>query len=180
MQSGISREFQYLDSESDRQELAAEIRRVRQMVIQLAEGVPPERHYEPRYHGWSLAAQLAHLHTIDNAALLGIKLSLIGIRPPVSLTMLNSFNDFTARLFQRRVVATTIRGLQRNEAHIIDFILTLPIERFTCQVYHPSSGGYLTVERAIQQYFLFHWQEHLQTLQRIEGIYYEPPSSTEA
>ncbi len=177
MQSGISREFRYLDTESERQELVAEIRRVRQTVIQLAENVPQERYYEPRYHGWSLAALLAHLHTIDNAALIGMKLSLIGLQPPVSLAVLNSFNDATARLFQRRVVATTIRGLQRNEAHIIDFILTLPIERFTCQVYHPPSGGYLTVERAVQQYFLFHWQEHLQTMERVEGIYYEPPTS---
>ena len=46
----------------------ADIRRVRQSVIQMAESVPPERHYEPRYHGWSLAALLAHLNTIDNLA----------------------------------------------------------------------------------------------------------------
>ena len=61
MDSGFSRDFRYLDTEAERQELAGDIRRVRQSVIQMAESVPVERHYEPRYHGWSLAAMLAHL-----------------------------------------------------------------------------------------------------------------------
>ena len=56
--------------------------------------------------------------------------------------------------------------------------MQLPIDRYTREVYHPPSGSYLTVERALQQYFLFHWQEHLQTMQRVEGIYYEPPTSS--
>lgn len=178
MDSEFSRKFRFLDSEADRQELAADIHRVRQAVITLAESVPLDRHYEPRYHGWSLAALLAHLNTMDSVALLGIQLALVGIRPPLPLKLLDRFNDQTARLFQRRVVAATIRGIQAKEDPIISLILTLPMDRFTREVYHPPSERYLTIEQALQQYFLFHWQEHLQTLQRGEGIYYEPPEST--
>ncbi len=178
MASEFRREFRFLDTEGDRRELAGDIRRVRQSVLQLAESIPQERHYEPRYHGWSLAALLSHLNTIDTCALWAIKLALLGIRPPLSPRALDAFNDFTARVFQRRVVATTMRGIQRKEDKIIDLLMTLPLDRFTREVYHPPSRSYLTVERALQQYFLFHWQEHLQTLQRAEGIYYEPPGSS--
>lgn len=178
MESGFSREFRFLDTEADRHELVADIRRVRQAVIQLAESVPSERWYEPRYHGWTLAALLAHLNTIDNLALLGIKLALVGIRPPVSLSALNTFNDFTALVFRGRIVSTTLRSVRRNEDRVADLIMTLPLDRFTREVYHPPSGSYLTIEQAFQQYFLFHWQEHLQTMQRVEGIYYEPPTSS--
>ena len=175
MDAGISREFRYLDTEAERQDLVADIREVRQSVIQIAENVPPERHYEARYHGWSLAAMLAHLNTIDNGAMFAIKLSLLGIHPPLPPEILDQFNDLTALLFQKRVVATTIRQMKTNETRVIDFIMTVPMARFTCEVYHPPSRSYLTVEKALQQYFLFHWQEHLQTMQRVEGIYYEPP-----
>lgn len=178
MESGFSREFRFLDTDAERRELIADIRRVRQAVIAQAESVSPERYYEPRYHGWSLAALLAHLNTIDNLAIMGIKLALLGIHMPLSLGALNSFNNLTANLFRGRVVATTIRGIQRNETRITDLILTLPIDRFTREIYHPPTGSFLTIEQAFQQYFLFHWQEHLATLQRAEGIYYEPPTSS--
>ena len=180
MDTEVSRDFRYLDTEGDRQEFAADIRRVRQSVIQLAESVPQDRIYEPRYHGWSLAALMAHLHTIDNLALFGIKLALLGIQVPISSGALNAFNDTTARLFQNRVLATTIRGINQNENRIINFIMTLPLERFSRTIYHPQGDEYLTVEKALQQYFLFHWQEHLQTIQRGEGIYYEPPAEPPA
>jgi hypothetical protein len=178
MDSEFSQKFRYLDSDADRHELVADIRRVRQTVIAFAEAMPSDRHFEPRYHGWTLAALLAHLNTIDTVALLGMKLTLLGIHPPFPLTMLNQFNDATARVFQRRLVATTVRGIRSNEQRITSFILTLPMDRFTREIYHPPSETYLTIEQALQQYFLFHWQEHLQTLQRGEGIYYEPPEST--
>src|SRR5664279_167619 len=178
MDAGISQEFRYLDTEAERQELAKDIRTVRQAVIELAESVPEAQWYEPRYHGWSLAALLAHLNTIDNFAMFAIRLSLLGIRPPLSPHALDQFNDLTARVFHRRLVATTIRGLKNNENRIIDFVMTMPIDRFTCEVYHPPTRRYLTVERALQQYFLFHWQEELQMMQKVEGIYYEPPTSS--
>ena len=178
MDSGFHRDFRYLDTDADRQELITDIQHVRQQVIQHAESVPQDRVYELRYHGWSLAALLAHLNTIDSLTLLQIKFALIGIHPAVSLEMLNRFNDFTASVFRRRVIATTIRGMKRNEQRIVTLVKTLPIDRFTCEVYHPPSAMYLTAEQALQQYFLFHWQEHLHTLQRVEGIYYEPPKNS--
>ncbi len=178
MDSGLHQEFRYLDTDEDRQHLVNDIHRVRQQVIQMAESIPSEQHYEPRYHGWSLAAMLAHLNTIDGLALTGIQLALIGIHPPISTGMLNWFNDTTARVYQRRLVAATIKGIQRTEKRIDDLVLTLPIDRFTREVYHPPSASYLTAERAIQQYFLFHWQEHLHTMIMQRGIYYEPPKSS--
>lgn len=174
-----NRGFRFLDTEDDRRELAADMHRVRQSVIQLVERVPAAQVYEPRYHGWSPAAMLAHLNTIDNLALLGIKLALLGIRLPLPEGALNSFNDFTAQIFQRRVIETTIRSVHANEKRIVAFITTLPVARFTKEVYYPQGGEYLTVERAIQQYFLFHWQDHLEAMQRAEGVYYEPPGTTE-
>ena len=49
------------------------------------------------------------------------------------------------------------------------------MDKFTHQVWDPSADQYLTVERAVQVAFLFHWQEHLITLQKVEGVFYEPP-----
>src|SRR5262249_23647404 len=134
MNPGVSREIRYLDTDAERQELAADIRRVRQAVIQLAESVPEERHFEPRYHGWSLAAMLSHLNTIDQLSMWMIKLALLGIRPRISPETNDWLNDTSARIFQRRVVATTIRGMRKFEPSIIDFIMTLPMDRFSREV----------------------------------------------
>ncbi len=179
LQQGSNRDFRYLDTDSDRKELIADIRRVRQAVVQMAEAVPQERHFEPRYHGWSLSALMMHLHLTDRLSLFGIQLALVGIHPPLSSANLDRLNDFTARVFQRRLLTATLRGMRAHESRITDFILRLPIDRFSKQVCYPPADTYLTVERAIQAFFLFHWQEHLQVMQKIEGIYYEPPSSAE-
>lgn len=169
--------YRYLDSEADRKKLVEDIRRVRRTVLQIAEAVPHEKRYEPRYHDWSLAAMLGHLQTIDNLSLIQIKLALIGIRFPIPLGILNRFNNFCARIFRNRVVGTTIQGIQKNEKRITDFIMYLPMDKFTAPVYHAPSKKYLTTEQAIQMLFLYHWQQHLQTMREVEGIYYEPPQS---
>jgi hypothetical protein len=78
-------------------------------------------------------------------------------------------------VFRNRVVETTIRGIQQNEKRIADFILHLPMDKFTAQVYHIPTNRYLTVEQALQALFLHHWQGHLQSMREVEGIYYEPP-----
>lgn len=179
LQQGSNREFRYLDTDSDRKELVADIRRVRQAVIQMAEAVPQEKHFEPRYHGWTLAALMMHLHLTDRLSMFGIQLALVGIHPPLSSANLNRINDLTARVFQRRLLETTLRGIRSYEKQIAEFILRLPIDRFSKQVYYPPADTYLTVERALQAFFLFHWHEHLQIMQKVEGIYYEPPSSAE-
>ena len=170
-----NRDYRYLDGESDRRELIAEFHRVREAVIQVAQTVPENRRYEPRYHGWSLGALLAHLYVSDRLALWAIQWALVGVRPPVPSPVLHGFNDLSARIFQKRVTGATIRGIRGLERRIADFTLRLPMDKFTHQVWDPSADQYLTVERAVQVAFLFHWQEHLITLQKVEGVFYEPP-----
>lgn len=172
------REYRFLDTEADRQALIHDMHRVREAVIAIAEATPPELHEVPRYHGWSLAAMLAHLHMIDNLALLQIKAALVGLSPSFSPALRDSLNDFAAKLFQRRLVPTTIKGIRQNEKRLAEFIFTLPVEQFSKRVYHPSSNSYFTVERALQAYFVFHWEEHLATLERGEDQP-DAPSSAE-
>jgi hypothetical protein len=172
--------YRYLDSEADRKRLVEDIRRVRRTVLQMVETVPRDKWYEPRYHDWSLAAMLGHLQAIDNLSLIQLKLALLGIRFPIPMEILNRFNNLTARIFRNRVVETTIHGIQKNEKRIADFIMYLPMDKFTAQVYHPPTNKYLTAEQAVQMLFLYHWQLHLQTMREVEGIYYEPPQSRDA
>lgn len=172
-----NRTYRYLDSERDRQELIDDIKLTRERVVQIAGSVAPDRHAEPRYHGWSLGAMLTHLHMMDHLSLWSLQLALLGISPPVPLAVLNRFNDLSARAFRRRLVAATIRGINRHEARIANFIMTLPLDNFSKKVYDPTTQAHITVERSLQVSFLFHWQEHLLTMQRVEGIFYEPPES---
>src|SRR5690606_8209013 len=173
--NNLVRNYRYLDGDQERLELIDDIRRVRRAVIQMAETVPEARRYEPRHHGWSLAAMLAHLYLVDRISFWAIQWALAGVRPPIPSALLHGFNALSARIFQNRLTETTIRGIYAHEKRIADFIRRLPMDRFTCPVYDPTIGEYITVERAVQVCFLFHWQEHLQTLQQVEGIYYEPP-----
>jgi hypothetical protein len=175
MASGIQRQYRYLDSDYDRQLVIDDIKQVRQNVLQTATTIPEIRHFEPRYHGWSLAAMLAHLHLMDNLALFSMQMALIGIRPPVPLPLVNRFNDFMAGVLKKRVVQTTAQEIQRNEKRVIEFVQFLPVNKFSCPVHYPPFNTYLTVERALQEYFLYHWQGHLQTIRSVEGIFYEPP-----
>jgi predicted phosphohydrolase len=162
--------FRYLDSEADRQRLLEDIRQVRRAVISMTETVPEDKWYEPRYHGWSLAAMLGHLQTMDNFNMLLIQLALVGVRLPISSSLVDSLNDTMARVFQRRLVSTTVRGIETKETVIEKFIRDLPIEKFTLQVFYPPMNKYLTIEQALQVLFLHHWQGHLQTMLDVEGI----------
>lgn len=177
MTKDIKREYRFLDGEADRQALVEDIRRVRREVLRLADLVPEARWYEPRYHGWSLAAMLGHLHLSDNLTILNIQMGLIGLTVPVSSGVWNRMNAFTARVFKGRIVETTVRGIQKNEARIAKFILQLPVDKFSRRVYDPPIDRYLTVEQAVQEFFLFHWQDHLRTMHIAEGIYIEPPEN---
>jgi hypothetical protein len=163
-------EYIYLDTDAERQHLVEEIIRVRRATLQVVDVVPVALRYEPRYHGWSLAAMLAHLHNSDNLTLLLMQLGLLGIRLPISRAMNDRFNNFAARIFRQRLIETTIKDIQRNEKCIVDFIIHLPMNKFTRQVYHPDQQITLTIERAVQAFFLHHWQLHLQTMRQVEGI----------
>ena len=175
MTGNINQTYRYLDTQEDREALLADMRAVRREVIAMREIVPESEWYAPRYHGWSLAAMLGHLQTVDTVSLWQIQLALIGFRPVISLSMVNQFNNALARVYQQRVIATSVRGIEKREKTLANFILTLPIDKFTVQVYHAPSAKFLTVEQAMQQLFLHHWQDHLRTMREAEGLYYEPP-----
>lgn len=170
--------YRYLDSEEDRQTLIDDTRRVRRLVIQMTDIVPQDKWYEPRYHEWSLAAMLGHLQVVDKLMMMNIQAALLGIRFPIPITLVNQFNNRMARIYKKRVVETSVRGIQRFDVVLSDFILRLPMDKFTVQVYHPPSNKYLTVEQALQIFFLHHWQTHLQTMREVEGLHYEPPRDT--
>lgn len=162
--------FRFLDSDADRRQLIDEIRQIRRAVISMTETVPEEKWYEPRYHGWSLAAMLGHLQMMDNLNLLLIQMALVGINPPISMDLVDSLNDRMARVFQKRIISTTIRGIEKKERALESFIMRLPIDKFSKQVFYPPYNRYLTIEQALQVVFLHHWQNHLQTMLAVEGI----------
>ena len=174
----IEASFRYLDSEADRRKLLEDIRQVRRAVADMTDIVPEEHWYEPRYHGWSLAAMLGHLQLMDTINLWLIQLALMGVRPPIPQEIVDGFNDVMAKVFQRRVVGTTIQGLDKREKMLETFILGLPLDKFTMQVFYPPVNHYLTIEQALQVMFLHHWQEHLKTMLDAEGIQHEPPQDT--
>jgi hypothetical protein len=170
-------DFRFLDSEADRQTLINDIRRVRQNVTQLIEALPADKIYVPRYHGWTPAAMLAHLHLTDNLSLMALKLALAGLPLPISSGLWDQMNDAASRLFARRVLATTLRGIKANENRIADFILQTPVKGFSKRFYYPPINRYVTVEQALQVLFLHHWQQHLKTIEGAEGYFYEPPAN---
>jgi hypothetical protein len=176
MERKTSRDWRYLDTEADRRALIEDMRRVRAAVVTAARAVPPAQHGVPRYHGWTLNAMLAHLQLSDSLALMQIKFALIGLHPRFSLSLLNRFNAMTTRWFHKRVIASTLRQIERDETRIAEFILRLPMDGFTRPVYYIAGECELTVERAVQAYFLHHWQEHLTTMQKADGMFYEPPN----
>jgi hypothetical protein len=173
MPSG-DRKYRFLDDDQDRIEMLADIRRTRRAVIDMAEHLPPLDRYTPRYYGWTMAAVLTELYLSDRLTMAGIELALLRI-PPLRFNLLAPFNRLTASLFQHRSVELTLRAIRRYERCIADLVLSLPIDKFSRPVYDPAHRVVVTVEQTMQEGFLFHWQDTLLALQRVEGIYYEPP-----
>jgi len=158
----------FLDGEAERQSLIEQIHTVREEVVSLANQVPEADWYKARYHGWSLAAMLSHLNVMDNLSVLSLRLALLGIKVPVATPFLDGFNALTVGIFQKRVVTTTLRSIPKNEKRISDLILSLPLDRMTREIHDPNLQKYLTVEQALQSFFLHHWQEHLRTMRAAE------------
>lgn len=173
---GVHRDYRFLDGEAERLALIEDIKQVRREVFKMAELVPKEKYYEPRYHGWSLAAMLGHLQLMDNLRMWMIELAVLGIPLPIPLSLLNAFNDGMAQIYRRRLVETTLRGMQKKERGIEDFILRMPVDKFSKTVYDPALEKSLTVEQAVQEFFLYHWRDHLETMRKIDDIHYEPPT----
>lgn len=161
--------FIYLDTEADRETLIQRIESVRESVLALADAVPESEWYTPRYHGWSLGATLGHLNLVDSLSMFLIRAALVGFRPRISDNTLHRANDFTARVFQRRLVPSSRRSALNNQDRIYDLIRSLPMDRLSTDVYIPTIGT-LTVEKGLQYLFLFHWEGHLETMRAVEGI----------
>ena len=170
--------YRYLDTEEDRRALLEDMHQVRKAVIATARMVPEELWYTPRYHEWSLGAMLGHLMLMDTFNLWLVQAGLLSLRPQVPSGTLDQFNDWMAKIFQKRVVASSIKNIERKEKKLDEFILQLPIDKFTNQIYYPPTGESLTIERAVQTLFVHHWQEHLQTMLDVEGI--QDPRDTSA
>jgi hypothetical protein len=178
MASELERHYRFLDSEEDRRALIADIQQVRLDVFKVAALVPKEKHFEPRYHGWSLAAMLGHLQLMDNLLLWLVELGILGVRLPIPLSMLNLFNDQMAGVYRGRLVETTIRGIEKKERGIEKFIQHIPVDKFSKMVFDPALQTDLTVEQALQEFFVYHWRDHLDTMRKVDDMHYEPPTST--
>jgi hypothetical protein len=178
MAGNIDQTYRYLDTAEDREALLKDMQRVRQDVLKMCEIVPEDQWYAPRYHNWSLASMLGHLQLMDTLGLWLIQLALLGLRIPIPDTMLHSFNEMMAGVYRNRLIAASRRGIEQREKALADFILSLPVDKFTVQVFYPAMNRYMTVEQAIQALFLHHWEEHLRTMRQAEGLSYEPPQDS--
>lgn len=165
----IEREFIFLDGDLERKQLIADIRKVRADILALCERVPEKEWYTPRYHGWSLAATLAHLNFMDNISLLLVRAATMNLRFGLSPRNLDRLNRFMARIFQHRLISATARSTHNNQARIADLIMNLPIDQFTKPVYYCEQGRTIMIEQALQAFFLHHWRAHLHTMLEVEN-----------
>jgi hypothetical protein len=164
----VVRQYRRLNSDQERQALVEDIRKVRREVRRVFDLVPKDRWYEPRYHGWSPAAMLGHLELMDSVLMKMVGSAAGGFRWSVSTGMLHRMNAIMAGVFRRRLVETTLTGLERGEGQVIDFVLKMQPERYDRLVYDPALGIFLTIEQALQEFFLEHWREHLATMRAVD------------
>lgn len=169
MMMNLNAKYTFLDTDEDRQQIITEMMAVRTAVREVAATIPEAEWYTPRYHDWSLAAMLAHLNVADNFAMLTLRMALVGLHPRLGQGKLNRLNDLSSRIFKARLLPSTLRSMEKNEARIADFIRHVPMNRLSRMLYHPVVGP-LTVEHAIQEYFLYHWKGHLQTMLETENM----------
>lgn len=160
----------YLDTAQDREHIIQQVREVRALVRSAAESVPQEAWYSPRYHGWSLAVMLGHLNWVDGLALFALKAALLNIKPRIRMDSVDRMNDFTARIFARRTIESAWRVTDKNIKRISDFVTYLPLDKCSKSVFYPPENDYLTVEKALQQYFIGHWVYHLHEILAVDSM----------
>lgn len=160
----------YIDTPQDRQLILQNVHQVRALVRSVTHSVPQQAYYTPRYHGWSLAVILAHLNWIDTLALVSLKAALLNIRPRFSMASIDRMNNFTARMFAQRTIENSWRATDKNIKRISDFVLYLPMDKFSKAIFYPPHNDYLTVEKALQQYFIGHWTYHLHEILAVDSI----------
>ena len=73
------------------------------------------------------------------------------------------------------MVTSSLASMRKNEERIGAFIRDLPVNRLARQVYSPPEEKLTTIERYIQDRFLLHWREHLQTIKTGESV--QPPEA---
>ncbi len=169
------RVYRSLESNESRRALVEEIKKVRQQALVLVELVPQEQWYEPNFQGWSLAFILAHLNMMDDLTLQMMQSALRGFTVPLPKSFLNRFNAVTSRLFRRRTIKGTLEEIRRKEPRVLNFVLKLPTNQMQRRVYDPWLERYLTVEQAVQEFLLIHWEMHIQpVLDAYDKGFYEP------
>lgn len=179
METSQPRDYKSLNSPAERQALIENIKRTRAEVLRLIEFVPHDQWYQLRYHGWSPAAMLGHLHMMDNITLLLMQAGMRGLSMPLPLGMLNIFNNLTSRFMRQQNIDETIHAIRQNESRLISFVVRLPAEKFNKKVHDPALERWLTIEEAVQEFFYLHWADHLQTMRQVDDRgFYEPAAHT--
>ncbi|MEM6283840.1 MAG: hypothetical protein AAF787_16735 [Chloroflexota bacterium] len=166
----MDEQFIYLDGTDEREQVADRVREVRRAVLHIAEQLPESHHYSPRYNGQSLAVMLARLHMFDRAMLWMIRAASNGYPIQVSRSMVGFFDAIARWAFQKRLVEVTVRGVRKQEQEIIEFVRTIPIDALSKDVPHPGKNDVYTVERAIQVFFIHHWEQQLMLMQQVDGV----------
>jgi hypothetical protein len=165
--------FIYFDGPEERETVIRQIQEIRAEVQQIAEQVPEQHHFLPRYGGRSLAVTLVHLQFFDMAALWFVQASAnlrddAKLHPPRALV--RSADRIVLQFFKRRRVATTLKDIQKKEGEICDYIREVPLELLHKDVCHPGRREPYTVEKALQVYFVHYWQRHLALMRQVEGV----------
>ncbi|MBZ0280920.1 MAG: hypothetical protein K8L97_09270 [Anaerolineae bacterium] len=179
MNATIEREYYSLATEENRRILIADMKKVRQEALLYTQIVPQEKWYEPRYHGWSLAFLLAHLQMMDNLTRQLMQAAMLGISLPSTMGLVNFFNDSAARLFKQRKVENAIRQIQQDEPKLIAFVLKATHPKLGRRLYDPAIDRVLTVEQAMQEFFVYHWRWHIEDIAVVDGRMDEPSISNQ-
>lgn len=175
----LEREYRSLATEENRQAVIEDMKKVRQEALRFVNLVPPNQWYEPRYHGWSLAFLLAHLQMMDNLTRQLMQAAMLGVSLPSTMGLVNFFNDSAARLFKQRKVETTVHQIQQDEPKLIAFVLKAAYPKLQRRLYDPAIDRVLTVEQAMQEFFVYHWRWHIGDILAVDGRFSEPSLSNE-
>lgn len=167
----IRKDFVYFDGDAEREEVVRRVQDVRQEVFTLANQVPETDHFNKRYFWRSLSQLLIDMWSRDVGGLLLINLAAQGMsfRPPDKWVT----NIRRARLsfYKQRPIAATLRDLQHKEADIVRFIREVPLDVIHRDVYPPRKLVQpMTVEEAVQFYFVMRWQQDLDLMRKIERL----------
>ena len=174
----LRRDYRFLDEEADRRQLIARMTEVREAVIAMRSVVPEARWYVARHEGWSLAATLGHLQWMDRLHLLQVQLAIWNLPFPLSAHGWQRITAWQCRVFRRRLLRSSIDGIRAALVDQQRFLLALSVADFSKRLTYAPTGQTLTVEQAVQEFLLFHWQDRLRALRVAEGLHHTPGDLT--